>query len=75
MAVITQEIKEKYAIYNGDCNEVMAGFPDGCIDLSIYSPPFCGLYQYSSNPHDLSNCDSYDSFFDHYRFVVHQIFR
>jgi DNA modification methylase len=51
-----QVITEDYAIYNGDCVDVMSQMPDKSIDLSIYSPPFAGLYQYSSHEHDMSNC-------------------
>lgn len=75
MAIIDQTITPKYALYNGDAIEVMAALPDEKIDLSIYSPPFCGLYNYSSSERDLSNCKSYPEFFDHYRFVVEEIAR
>lgn len=75
MAVKTQKVTEKYAIYNGDCIESMKTFPDKSIHLSVYSPPFCGLYHYSSNERDLSNCSSYEEFFDHYTFVVKELFR
>ncbi len=75
MAVKDQVITGKYAIYNGDCNEVMPTLKDQSIHFSIYSPPFCGLYNYSSNPRDLSNCRSYDEFFEHYNFVVSEITR
>lgn len=75
MAVIEQEVTDKYGIYNGDCLEVMPPLPDGSIHLSIYSPPFCGLYQYSSNERDLSNCKDYDEFFSHYAFIVRELFR
>jgi hypothetical protein len=68
-------ITDKYAIYNGDCIEAMEQMPDGFVDLSIYSPPFCGLYNYSSDPKDLSNCTGYDTFFDHYEYVVSHISR
>ena len=30
----------------GDCIEVMAGMPDGCIDLTVTSPPYDGLRSY-----------------------------
>ncbi len=40
MAVIDQKITDKYAIYNGDNLEVLPTLPDGCIHLSVYSPPF-----------------------------------
>lgn len=65
-----QVITDNYAIYNDDNMRVMQSLPDGCVDFSVYSPPFCGLYQYSSDPEDLSNCASYDEFFEHYEFVI-----
>jgi len=68
-------ITNDYAIYNGDCIEVMRNMPDESVALSIYSPPFCGLYNYSSDERDLSNCRSYSEFFDHYGFVVSEIAR
>jgi len=73
--VIEQEITDRWAIYNGDCIDVMAGLPDESIHLSIYSPPFGGLYHYSSSERDLSNCKDYDQFFEHYEFVVKEIAR
>ncbi len=75
MAVKDQVIKDEYAVYNGDCMEVMPSFPDGSIHLSIYSPPFAGLYQYSSSEHDLSNSRDYDEFMYHYEFVVRELHR
>jgi len=75
MAVKDQVITDDYAIYNGDCIEVMGTLPDGCIDLSVYSPPFGGLYNYSSDERDLSNSDNYEDFFEHYRFCIKELFR
>lgn len=75
MVIATQEITEKYALYMGDCCDVMAKLPDGKIHLSVYSPPFAGLYHYSSSERDLSNSRSYGEFFEHYEFVVKEIHR
>lgn len=75
MAVIDQVITENYAIYNGDCIEVMQSLPKESMHLSIYSPPFGGLYHYSSDERDLSNCRDYAHFFEHYAFVVAEIAR
>ena len=72
---LNQIITDRYALYNGDCCQVMPTLPDKCVDLSVYSPPFCGLYNYSSDERDLSNCGSYDEFFKHYEFVVSEISR
>lgn len=75
MAIADQKITDRYAIYNGDCIEVMKSLPDKKVHMSIYSPPFCGLYNYSSSERDLSNCKSYQEFFEHYRYVLAEIFR
>lgn len=75
MAILDQLITDDYALYNGDCCEVMPTLPDKSIDFSIYSPPFCGLYHYSSSERDLSNCRSYAEFFEHYGFVVKELER
>ena len=75
MAVKDQEITTDYAIYCGDCIETMEKFPADSIHLSIYSPPFGGLYHYSSDDRDLSNNSSYEEFFKHYEFVVRELFR
>jgi DNA modification methylase len=74
-AVLEQEITENYALYCGDCMEVMPTLGDGSIHFSIYSPPFAGLYQYTSSERDLSNARSYEEFFEHYGFVVAEIER
>lgn len=75
MAVLDQLITDRAALYNGDCMEVMQSFPEASIDLSVYSPPFGGLYHYSSNDRDLSNCNDYDQFLAHYLFTVRELAR
>jgi len=73
--IIDQDITERYAIYNSDCIDIMAALPAASIHLSVYSPPFAGLYQYSSSERDLSNCVDYDAFLEHYAFVVAEVAR
>ena len=80
MAVIDQTMGEKFALYNGDSAEVFASLPDGCADLSVYSPPFAqpgggALYHYSSSPRDLSNARTFAEFLDHYAFIVRHLYR
>jgi DNA modification methylase len=75
VAVLDQEITDAYAAYCGDCLEVMPTLPDGSVHLSVYSPPFAGLYQYSSSERDLSNSRDYDEFFEHYGYVVAELAR
>ena len=75
MPVIEQTITDHYATYLGDCIEVMATLPSESVHLSIYSPPFGGLYHYSSSERDLSNSRTYAEFFEHYGFVVRELSR
>lgn len=73
--VASQLITDRFAIYNGDSIEVMATLPDESIHGSIYSPPFGGLYHYSSDERDLSNARSYAEFFEHYGYVIRDAYR
>ena len=75
MAMKDQKHTNEYALYNGDCVEGMASLPSRCVDLSIYSPPFAGLYQYSSDPRDMSNAIDKTEFFYHYGYCVDEISR
>lgn len=75
MAIADQLITDKFAAYNGDSMEVLPTLPDGSVHLSVYSPPFAGLYHYSSNDRDLSNARDYAEFFEHYDFIVKELFR
>ena len=75
MAVQDQCVTEDYALYLGDCCDVMPTLPDASVHLSVYSPPFAGLYHNSSSERDLSNCRNYEEFFAHYEFVVRDLAR
>lgn len=70
-----QIITQDYAIYNTDCMELLPKLPDNSIDLSIYSPPFAGLYNYSSDERDFSNCESKEQFLDQYEFLISEMAR
>lgn len=66
---------ENYSIYNSDCMEILPSLPDESIDLSLYSPPFAGLYNYSSSERDFSNCESKEQFLEQYDYLVKEISR
>tara|TARA_R110002049_G_scaffold225805_1_gene397760 strand:- start:21 stop:980 length:960 start_codon:yes stop_codon:yes gene_type:complete len=55
--------------------EVIQTMKDNSIDLSVYSPPFAGLYNYSSSERDFSNCDSKEQFLDQYEFLIKEMAR
>lgn len=70
-----QIVTDKYAWYNSDCMYVLPTLPDASIDLSIYSPPFAGLYNYSSHENDFSNCESKEQFLEQYEFLIEEMAR
>jgi DNA modification methylase len=70
-----QIITSEYAIYCSDCMEVMPTLPDSSVDMSVYSPPFAGLYNYSSSERDFSNCENKEQFLEQYDYLVAQIAR
>lgn len=75
MTVKNQMITDDYAIYNSDSMLVLPKLPASSIDLSIYSPPFAGLYQYSSSERDFSNCESKEQFLEQYEFLIAEMAR
>jgi DNA modification methylase len=70
-----QKVTENYAIYNSDCMYVLPTMADESIDLSVYSPPFAGLYNYSSSDNDFSNCETREQFLKQYEFLIAEISR
>lgn len=75
MTVKNQMITDDYAIYNSDSMLVLPKLPASSIDLSIYSPPFAGLYQYSSSERDFSNCENKEQFLEQYEFMIAEMAR
>lgn len=75
MGFLDQRITDRYAIYNGDSMEMMAALPSESIHAAIYSPPFGGLYHYSSDDRDLSNAPSYAAFFEQYAYFSQELYR
>ena len=75
MEVKDQLVTENYAIYNSDCMYVLPTLEDESIDLCIYSPPFAGLYNYSSSENDFSNCETKEQFLEQYEFLVKELAR
>jgi DNA modification methylase len=67
--------EERYSIYNSDCMLVMPALEKESIDLVIYSPPFAGLYNYSSSEHDFSNCENKEQFLLQYEFLIAELSR
>lgn len=75
MNCLDQTIGEGFALYHGDCVDVLRGLPDASIGYSIFSPPFSSLYTYSNSPRDMGNCRTDAEFFEHFGYLIAELRR
>lgn len=75
MDVLNQKIDQRYALYQGDCVEVMKGIPDNSIHYAVFSPPFASLYTYSSSDRDMGNSRDNDEFQIHFGYLIRELYR
>lgn len=65
----------EYDIRRGDSCQLIKTIPDNSIHYSIFSPPFASLYTYSDHLEDMGNSKDYNDFFEHFKFLVKDLFR
>lgn len=75
MNVLNQMINDRYALYQGDCVDVVKGIPDNGIHYTIFSPPFASLYTYSSSDRDMGNSKDGEEFQKHFEFLINELYR
>lgn len=73
--VLDQTLADEWALYQGDCVDVIKGIPSGSVGLSVFSPPFAALYTYSASDRDMGNSRDYDQFFAHFRYLIPELLR
>jgi DNA modification methylase len=75
MNCIDQTVGDNFALYHGDCVDVLKGLPSRSVHYSIFSPPFASLYTYSNSPRDMGNCRSNEEFFEHFGYLIDELAR
>lgn len=75
MNCLDQTVGDGYALFQGDCVDVLRGLPDASIDYSIFSPPFASLYTYSNSPRDMGNCRDDAEFFGQLGYLIAELRR
>ena len=75
MNVIDQKFGRNFAMYNGDCVEVVRGIPEHSVGFAIFSPPFASLYTYSNSARDMGNCKTDAEFMENFSFMVEELAR
>jgi len=62
-------------LHLGDCVEVTKRLPDESVDLSVFSPPFPGMYTYSNSVRDIGNAKGIDDLMAHFAFLAPELLR
>jgi hypothetical protein len=68
--VIHQTIGESWAMYQGDCVHITECLPDDSIGLSLFSPPFPGMYVYTNSAYDMGNVDSIEEMIEQFSYLM-----
>jgi DNA modification methylase len=71
-----EEVKnDKYWLMLGDSIKLSKKVEKESVDYIFFSPPFKDLYTYSNDPSDLSNVGGDKEFYEHFTFLVPELFR
>lgn len=69
-------VTDRYHLMLGDTCERIGELADNSVDLTVTSPPFgAGMYVYNPSERDLSNSRGIDEFFEHFRFIIRELYR
>jgi DNA modification methylase len=71
-----KELKnDNYWLMQGDSIELTKKIESNSVGYCMFSPPFKDLYTYSNDPSDMSNVGGEKEFYDHFGFLVPELFR
>lgn len=59
-----------WTLYLGDSVKTMDNIESESVGLSVFSPPFPGMYVYTNSPHDMGNVSDIKQMIDQFRFLM-----
>lgn len=68
-------MKDNYRIECGDSVELITTIESESVGLSVFSPPFPGMYAYSDDPRDIGNSQDLDQLMAHFEFMMPELLR
>jgi len=71
----TRDGGEGWEIRRGDCVKLIKEVPDNSIGLTVFSPPFPGMYAYTNSPADIGNTESIGQMMDHFGYIIPDLLR
>ena len=66
---------DRWKMHNGDSIEMMDEIEDESVGLSLFSPPFPGMYAYTDSPRDVGNSKDLDELVAHFSFLIPGLYR
>lgn len=73
--VIEQAEGRAWKVWNADCVDVTRGLAADTLHYTVFSPPFESLYTFSDDPRDMSNCADSATFWQHFKFLIAELYR
>jgi DNA modification methylase len=64
-----------FTVYNGDSCEVLKLIESDSIGMSVFSPPFPGMYAYTDSSRDIGNSGSTKELLNHFKFITPELLR
>lgn len=64
-----------WEITNGDSIELIETLQPESVGLSLFSPPFPGMYAYTDSPRDVGNSKTLEELVEHFSFLIPGLFR
>lgn len=66
---------EGWRLLLGDSCERVKEIEDDTVGLSVFSPPFPGMYAYTNSPRDIGNTEGVAEMIEHFRFLGSELLR
>lgn len=66
---------DRWRLLNGDCVERIREVEEASVGLTVFSPPFPGMYVYTDRLEDMGNCRSIEELIEHYAFLAPELLR
>jgi DNA modification methylase/superfamily II DNA or RNA helicase len=64
-----------WTMHLGDCVEVTKRLPSNSVGLSVFSPPFPGMYTFSNSVRDIGNSSGIDDLMAHFGYLAPELLR
>ncbi len=72
---MTVETGDRWTLMLGDCVERTREIEAESVGLTVFSPPFPGMYVYSDSERDMGNARGIEDLIEHYRFLIPELLR